>query len=182
MKFDEKTIAKQRVYNGIIVNVDVDDAYLEALDLTVKREVVHHPGGVCIACLKADGTFAMVSQFRYAIGQNSLEFVAGKLEVGEDPLLAAQRELAEEAGLMAETWVSLGHLYPSPAYLTEKVSLYFATNTVQVNTMWDEDEQLVLHAYTLPEIFKLIDEHKITNTISVSLAYQVDRYLRQEHK
>ena len=65
MDLKEKTIKKDYVYRGLILNVRKDEA--ETADgQRVPREVVEHPGGVGIAMEDDEGRFFMVTQYRYA--------------------------------------------------------------------------------------------------------------------
>ena len=92
MDLTEKTLGKSYIYKGRIINMRVDDAMLPD-GRTAKREVVEHPGGVCIAALTEQEELLFVEQFRYPYSEVVLELPAGKLEYGEDPLEAGKREL-----------------------------------------------------------------------------------------
>lgn len=125
MHLYEKTIEKETVFEGRIITVRKDVAELED-GRTAGRELVIHPGGVCVVALKDDGNIIMVRQFRYAFGEPLLEIPAGKLEFGEDHREAALRELSEETGASCGRFDYLGVCYPSVAYLTEKIHMYLA--------------------------------------------------------
>ena len=95
MELKEEMVSQQTVYEGIIVNVRRDKARL--LDGRIaNREVVEHPGGVAVFAMDGQGRVALVRQFRYPLGEVTLELPAGKLEPGEDPRASGLRELAEE--------------------------------------------------------------------------------------
>ena len=84
MELKEEMVSQQTVYEGIIVNVRRDKARL--LDGRIaNREVVEHPGGVAVFAMDGQGRVALVRQFRYPLGEVTLELPAGKLEPGEDP-------------------------------------------------------------------------------------------------
>ena len=114
MDLTEKTLGKSYIYKGRIINMRVDDAMLPD-GRTAKREVVEHPGGVCIAALTEQEELLFVEQFRYPYGEVVLELPAGKLEYGEDPLEAGKRELQEETGAAAKDYRSSGSCIPRPA-------------------------------------------------------------------
>ena len=101
MDLTEKRIDGEVKYQGVIVRVRLDRVELCDGAYT-RREVVEHPGGVCILPVDENGNCTMVRQFRYPFGRVMLEAPAGKLEYGEDPLDCAVRELSEETGYSAD--------------------------------------------------------------------------------
>ncbi len=109
---------------GKIVNLRCDDVLLPDGE-SCKREVIEHSGGAAVLCVK-EGKVALVRQFRYAYGEELYEIPAGKLDAGEDPAVAAVRELSEETGLTAERLNLLYVLYPTPGYTNEKIYIYRA--------------------------------------------------------
>ena len=121
----EKRIDGETLYRGVIVDVRLDRAELVNGDI-VRREVVEHPGGVTIIPVEDDGTVWCVRQFRYPFQREMLEVPAGKLERGEQPLPAAERELGEETGLTSGRMVYLGACCTSPGFS----AVLFAANAV----------------------------------------------------
>ena len=115
MNLNEQPMSADYKYRGRIINLRVDTALLPN-GSSATREVVEHPGGVCVAALTEDGCLLFVRQFRYPYQKVLLELPAGKLDPGEDPLEAGKRELREETGAEAARYESLGELYPSPGY------------------------------------------------------------------
>ena len=140
MDLTEKTVNKNYVYQGKIINVRNDDALLPD-GAPCKREIVEHSGGACILYVK-EGTILFIKQYRYAYGEVVLEIPAGKLNPGEDPSQAAYRELIEEAGVTAEKISLLHVVYPSPGYTNEKIYIYEATGGKEGDSHPDEDEFL----------------------------------------
>ena len=98
MDMYEKTISSRSIFQGVIVDLRVDSIELPNGAGSI-REVVSHPGGVCVVPYHDDGTVTVVRQFRYPFGKVVTELPAGKLERGEDHRLAGLRELEEETGL-----------------------------------------------------------------------------------
>jgi ADP-ribose pyrophosphatase len=92
-----------------------------------RREIIEHAGAVAIAALDPDDRIMMIYQYRHALGRRLWEMPAGLLDVeGEDPLVAAQRELREEALLLADRWTHLFTTYSSPGISSEKIAYYLA--------------------------------------------------------
>ena len=137
MEFKEEMVSQETVYEGVIVNVRRDKARLMDGRIT-NREVVEHPGGVAVFAMDDQGRVALVRQYRYPMGEETLELPAGKLEPGEDPRDSGLRELAEETGLVPGTFEDMGCLYSSPGILAERIYLYFAKNLTQGPTHPDD--------------------------------------------
>jgi ADP-ribose pyrophosphatase len=140
MKLEEKTLNKNYIYNGKIINVRVDDALLPN-GVTAKREVVEHPGGVCVVAVTDNNEILMVKQFRYPYGEVILEIPAGKRDSKDElPLECGKRELREETGATADEFLSLGELYPTPGYCGEIIWLFAAKGLHFGETDPDDDE------------------------------------------
>ena len=141
MNVTEHPLSAEYKYKGRIINLRVDTCALPDGNTAV-REVVEHPGGVCIAAITDEDEILLVRQFRYPFLKETLELPAGKLEPGEDPLPAGQRELKEETGCEADRYASLGFLYPSPGYCGEIIHMYRAEGLHFGAAHPDEDEFL----------------------------------------
>jgi ADP-ribose pyrophosphatase len=137
---EEKTTSSRLIFKGKIIEVREDKADL--LGKEVIRELVLHSGGVCVAALTENDEIMLVKQFRYPFGEALLELPAGKLEAGEDHHSAGLRELREEIGVTPDVYEYLGVLYPSVAYLFEKIHIYYAASLHYGETNFDEDEYL----------------------------------------
>ncbi len=155
MELTEKPLRRVSTYRGVVVELTEDIVQLSN-GATSVREVVHHPGGVCVVALDSDGMVALVRQYRYPFGKVLLELPAGKLEKGEDPDEAVRRELSEETGLEAEKWVSLGPIYVSPGISTETLYLYLATDLRQGRAHPDPNEFLDVERMPLTELVKMV--------------------------
>lgn len=160
MHLVEKTIEKETVFEGRIITVRKDKAELEN-GKVVSRELVIHPGGVCVVPLTKEGEVIMVRQFRYAFGEPLLEIPAGKLEAGEDHRSAGLRELREETGASCESFDYLGVCYPSVAYLTEKIHMYLARGLDFGEASPDDGEFLDVIRVPLDEAVKMVMDGKI---------------------
>ncbi len=140
MQFNEKTVSKNYLYKGKIINVRKDEVILPNGAPAI-REVVEHSGGSSVLCEK-DGKILLVKQFRYPYKEEIYEIPAGKLNEGETPDMTAIRELEEEGGIKAESVELLYKIYPTPAYDEEIIYIYKAKNIVETKNHLDDDEFL----------------------------------------
>lgn len=163
MYLTEKPIKQDYIYKGKIVNLRVDDALLPD-GTTAKREIVEHPGGVCVAALTENNELLFVEQFRYPYFEVTLELPAGKLEFGEDPFEAGKRELKEETGATAGDYEDLGKLYPTPGYCGEIIHMYMATELDFGEQQLDEDEFLEVKKIPLKTAFKMVMNNEIRDS------------------
>lgn len=165
MKLKERTVRKNYVYRGKIINVRCDDAELPD-GRACRREIVEHSGGAAVLCVK-DGKIALVRQYRYAYGEEIYEIPAGKLNAGEDPEQAAGRELTEETGLIASRLVLLFTLYPSPGYTNEKIYIYRAEGVEEGVQKLDEGEFLDAEFLPVEEVKEMIARGEIRDAKTI---------------
>lgn len=118
--------ASETLYRGKIVGLRRDQVRMS--DGTVaEREVLEHPGSVAIVALDDDERVVLVNQYRHPVGVRLDELPAGLLDVAGEPALAcAQRELVEEAALVADSWHVLLDLYLSPGISDEAIRIFLA--------------------------------------------------------
>jgi 8-oxo-dGTP pyrophosphatase MutT (NUDIX family) len=140
--------------------------YRRADGTEVDREIVEHPGSVAV--LAYDEEFAyLVAQPREAVeDERLLEIPAGTLDVeGESELECARRELAEEAELRAENWSVIHVIYPSPGFLTEKVTIFAATCLSPAAGECDEDEEIEVVRLDLAQLDQALPEIRDATTV-----------------
>ncbi|MCL1855182.1 MAG: NUDIX hydrolase [Clostridia bacterium] len=136
----ETPLRDEVVFRGSLIDVIRRDVALPGGGTSL-REIVRHPGGAAAVPVDEDGVVTLVRQHRVAPDLMTLEIPAGKLDSpDEDPLLAARRELEEEAGLRARHVEWLTTILPTPGYSTERLYLYLATGLTPCQTHLDADE------------------------------------------
>jgi ADP-ribose pyrophosphatase len=163
-----RVLASRTVYTGKVVTLSVDEIALP-LGGTALREVVRHPGAVVVAAIDSDDHVYLVRQYRHAIGRYLLELPAGGLEPDEEPLAAAQRELREEVGLVAEDWAYLGSFYSTPGFVNEHLHAYLARRLTPVPTDPDDDEDLSVVRYPLTGLLEHLEEVPDAKTLATLL-------------
>jgi len=163
MNLKEKQLNAEYIYEGKIIKVRKDTALLPNGSKAL-REVVEHPGGVCVVPITDDRRIFMVEQYRYPYFEIIEEIPAGKRDSQtEEPLETGKRELKEEIGATAENYIFLGKLYPTPGYCGEVIWMYAATGLSFGETEPDEDEFLNIKSYPLDEVVEKILSGEITD-------------------
>ncbi len=106
--------------------------------------IVRHPGASLAVPVLDDGRVVLLRQYRFAVAARLLEFPAGTLDPGEDPLTTMRRELQEEAGYSASRWDPLGAMLPCPGYSDEVIHLFLARGLSELSERppGDDDEDL----------------------------------------
>ena len=173
-KLVEKTLEEQLIFDGRIITVYHNKALLPNGE-TAMREIVAHPGGVCIAALTDEEELLFVRQFRSPYGELVTELPAGKLEKGEDPLKAGIRELSEETGAVAEKIVSLGKLYPTPGYCGEIIHMYLATGLSFGDQHTDEDEFIDVFRIPLAKAVDMVMADELRDSKTQTMVLKVAR-------
>ena len=161
----EKKITSDQVYDGIVVKLFSDQVELDN-GYKATREVIRHPGGVCVVALDEDENVFMVEQFRYPFDTVLTEVPAGKLEYGEQPETCGRRELKEEVGAEAESFEYLGCLYPTVAYDTEKIHMYLARGLTFSSQHLDEGEFLDVKKMPLKQAFTMAMNNELPDAKS----------------
>jgi ADP-ribose pyrophosphatase len=137
-------------FEGRVIHVTVDEVQLPN-GAHIELEVVHHPGGAAVVALDGAERVCLLHQYRYVAAGWLWELPAGKLEPHEPPIATAQRELAEEAGIEARSWSSLGTCLSSPGVFTEVLHLFLARDLIPVHARPETSEVFAVHWLGLGE-------------------------------
>jgi 8-oxo-dGTP pyrophosphatase MutT (NUDIX family) len=151
-------LGAETVYSGRLVDVRVE-RYRHADGEEVEREIVRHRGAVGV--LAHDGQHVwLVRQPREAVGEpDLLEIPAGRLDIdGEEPLQAAQRELAEEIGCGARSWRPILSYYSSAGFTDERVHLFAASELYESSADSGENERIEIVQWPLAELDRAMAE------------------------
>ena len=169
MNLQEKKLNSKTIYSGKIIRLEVDEVELPD-GKTSYRECVRHSGGASVLLIK-DGKVLLVRQFRYLYGKPIYEIPAGKLNDGEDPQIAAARELEEETGFKAELSPLLD-IYPTPGYTDEIIHVYFAEKFEVAAQKLDEDEFLNYCFIDIDTVLKMIESGEIQDAKTIIAVYK----------
>jgi ADP-ribose pyrophosphatase len=127
------------LYHGRIINLGLEIVELPN-NQQVNLEIIRHPGGAVVVAINDNHQICLLRQYRHAANGFIWEAPAGKLDPGETPLTTAQRELEEEAGVLANRWVELGAIYSTPGFCDEVLYLYLAQGLTPTSCATQPDE------------------------------------------
>ncbi len=163
-------VASEDIHIGRVVGLRIDDVVMPG-GTVGRREIVEHLGAVAIVAVDADEQVTLISQYRHPIGRRLLELPAGLLDVaGEDPVVTAQRELREEAGLTAKRWDTLVDTAASTGFTDEVVRVYLARDLTVVDREiadGDEEADIVLTRMPLAEAVRRVLAGELINGATV---------------
>jgi 8-oxo-dGTP pyrophosphatase MutT (NUDIX family) len=166
-------LGTESIFKGNVISVRLDRVQMSDGSVAV-REVVEHPGAVGVVALDDDGAILLVNQYRHPVRARLDELPAGLLDVeGEPALLAAQRELAEEAAVIATDWHVLVDLYTSPGMSNEAIRLFLARGLEPVSdddrfAPEHEEITLTVHRVPLGEAVGRVFAGELTNAAAVA--------------
>ena len=169
MNLKEKKLSSKTLYSGKIISRNLDEVELPN-GKKAYREYVRHSGGASVL-LVDNGKILLVKQFRYAYNKEIYEIPAGKLNVNEDPKIAAARELEEETGYCPKL-VHMIDLYPSPGYTDEVIHIYKAVSAEFAKQNLDDGEFLNTEFIGIEEVMEMIDKGEINDAKTVAAIYK----------
>ncbi len=175
----EERLSSEKVYEGRILNIEVDRVRLPS-GAEALREVVRHRGAVVILPLHDDGRVELVRQYRYPTGTVVLELPAGKLDSGEEPSECAARELEEETGWRAVEIRPLGSFYTTPGFSDEVLHAFIATPLEPApDVVPDPDEAIEIVTMTVDEALAACRSGEIrdSKTIATLLLAQLNGWI-----
>jgi ADP-ribose pyrophosphatase len=134
----------ETVYQGRIVQLGIETITMPN-GVSVELEIIRHPGGAAVVAVDEREHVCLLRQYRHAAGGWLWELPAGKLDPGEPAETTAARELAEEAGLQASRWESLGRLITTPGFCDEIIHLFLARNLTETTAQPERHELFEIH-------------------------------------
>ena len=174
----EHLTGTESVFSGRLLQVRRDTVRLPN-GAPATREHILHPGAVMIVPVLDSGELVMERQYRYPLGQDFIEFPAGKRDPGEEPAETARRELLEEAGFEASHWEHLGGIHVAIAYSNERIDLYLARGLRHVGARLDDDEFLDILHVPRERAMGWLAQGKITDAKTVVGLLMLEQRLRE---
>ena len=170
----------QMIYRGRLITLSTEKAQLpngHSLDL----EIVRHPGGAVVVAINNNDQVCLLRQYRHAVNESRLwELPAGCIDTHDPtPLVTAQRELKEEAGVSAENWTELGRALPSPGFCDEVLHLFLARGLSDVDKQQQDDEIIEIHWLPLKQAVEMAASGEICDAKSVMGLFRAHWFLNR---
>jgi len=178
-----KTTKTERLFHGRIFDLVIED--VEEQDGNIRKcEIISHPGGGVVIPLFDNGDILLVRQYRYPLKILVLEAPAGKLELNENPLDCAQRELIEETGYTAEKFMKLTAMYTTPGFCNEVLHIYLATGLKKSEhgqNLDDGEQSLTVESLPLTRAIEMITKGEIVDGKTIVGILLAERMMKQSH-
>ncbi len=174
----EKQLSSKLLYDGKIIKVYRDEVEVQNGNIAI-REVVCHNGGVGVIGI-IDDCILLVEQFRYPNAIYTLEIPAGKLEIGEDPMICGKRELEEETGYTCSKLELITKALPTPGYCNEILYIYHGLELQKVENPLpgDDDEFINVIKVPISDAYAMIQEGKIIDAKTIIAIQHI--YIKKE--
>jgi ADP-ribose pyrophosphatase len=162
-----EVVRSETVYRGFVWDIVRERFLLDGHEIS--REFVSHTGAVAVLALDERDRVLLIKQYRHPIGMRDWELPAGLLDIaGESPALAAQRELAEEADLVADDWALLTEFATSPGGSNEVIRVFLARGvsaSAEVFERTEEEAGIEVRWVPLDEVVDAVLSRRLQNSI-----------------
>ena len=162
-----KVLSSAIVYEGPIFGIRRDEV-IEPGGVRATREVITHPGSVVVLPVLPDRRILLIRQYRHATRQYLWELVAGRMDSGETPAIAASRELIEETGFRARRFRIFLDVFPTPGFLEERMFILVAEGLTAGEAEPEEDEKIISRAYSQRQLEAMIRTGKLRDAKSIA--------------
>jgi ADP-ribose diphosphatase len=155
-----KVISSRRRYHCSVFTVTEDHAK-DPDGFEIRRAIVQHAGSAVMMAADSRRRILLVRQYRLPAKAYLWELPAGKVDPGEKPLQAAKRELIEETGYRAARWKKLISFFPSPGFVSEKMTIFLATGLTPGPPQPMDDERIETRWFPAQQVERMIRTNKI---------------------
>lgn len=162
-----KILSSRTLYTGPVFGVR-SDRVVEPGGIAVRRDIVTHNGSVVLLPVFPEGRILLVRQYRHAVGRFLWELVAGRIEPGEAPLVAARRELLEETGYTARRYRKLLDVFPTPGFVSERMVIYSVEGLHPGESRPEADEQITSRKFTLRRLERMMRSGALRDAKSIA--------------
>ncbi len=174
---DWQTLSTKIVYETPWIRVRRDEVTNHAGKHLTYSVVELRTPSVFIVAMNAAGQVFLQQSYRYTLGKTMLEIPAGHSD-GEDLLVAAKRELLEEAGLTSEQWTNLGKLYQADGIGNLPFIVFLAQNVQQAAARQELDEDITKQRFIDPaSVEDMILNGELTGSAHIAAIYLTKLYI-----
>ena len=171
-----QVLSSTTIYEGPVFGIRRDEI-IEPSGVRTVREMITHPGSVVVLPVLPDGRIVLIRQYRYAARQYLWELVAGRIDAGETPKVAAARELIEETGFRAKRFRVFLDVFPTPGFLEERMFILLAEGLTAGEAEPEEDEKIISRAYNRKQLEEMIRGGKLRDAKSIAGILYYFRYI-----
>lgn len=168
-----KTLSSKIVYKNPWITVR-EDSVIRPDGARGIYSVVETRIAAGVVAMTPEKQIYLVGQYRYATNNYSWEIIEGGSDKTEDPMVTAKRELQEEAGLIANTWVPLGSkLHLTNCHSSEVAYLYLATDLKETKATPEGTEVLKIKTVPFEEALRMAMDGSITDAMSIIALHRI---------
>ena len=176
-----KTLESQQVFKSGLVSIDKEKCEMPDGRIMPGYFILRFPDWVNIVPVTAQGEVILIKQYRHATAEIHWEVPGGAIHHGEDPSLAALRELEEETGYTSKNLIKVADNYPNPALQNNRIHTYLAKDcTYKGGQTLDPYEEIDVVLMSIDEMKSHLEKGLFNHNIVVASIYQSLRHLEKE--
>ena len=161
-----KTLSQKYLIEKPWLTARVDKVELPTGAIIDEYYVLEYPDWVNTIAITKEGEFVFVRQYRYAIGKTVNELCAGVIEKGEDPMVAAKRELMEETGFGGGNWQKWMTISANPSTHTNLTHCHLATDVERMDVQHlDKAEDIEVRFFSREEVMEMLEKGEIWQSL-----------------
>jgi ADP-ribose pyrophosphatase len=174
-RLSKRIVAANPYYNVAL------DRYVRPDGQVADYQYIDIPGSAMVVPVLPDGRLVLVSQYRYLMGRDSLEFPAGGMPPETSPLQTARRELREETGYEAASWEKIGAFAPYNGVSNEMCHVFVATELSFVATQREVTEEMETVELCVEELEKQVRSGELWDGMTISSFRLFEAHRGQHH-
>ena len=177
-----KVLASKVRFAGRVFGVRTDTV-IEPGGIRVTRDIVTHPGSVVVLPMFPNGDILLIRQYRHAARESLWELVAGRIEAGENPQVAARRELLEETGYTARRFRRMFSAYPTPGFVSEQMIMFVAEDLRAGDSRPESDERIASRRFSARELQRMMRRGTLRDSKSIAgILYYLRFHARRQRR